>query len=489
MDSSSLSMNISLNLDNLPPEIYYFYLFEYLDIDDILEFRFVCKKLYSIVKAYDITELGIGGDFRYDKEKWFSTSKSTKFRNQLDFSSLFLLKNPPINFFNLKYLKINILSLKLVKFKDLNKFTRLQILLIDRIDIIHGDISNDYLQLNNLVALSLGGLYIINNLIIDAPNLQALKINNGRELVENIILKHPLSVKHLKVIIYSKHILLLKNLECLEIWEFKNMNRLLKLKNLKAIKFIYHTNCNGNLSRFFLNLRLNPKFNDLQIFLHEIRIKEVDMIAESEDGLGFIFNNLSELDELNSINCINYIRLIYLLPDHTPSDLFKKLTSIRSVRITYKLNDENRLINFIKEFPNLCDLYIDCESMSQQFYDNLPPWITFLHIDHDFDTSINFEFIMKMTYLSRLDTNQDIIMNENLNFNKFKGLKILKFVIKGVNIETNEKRGVKVNLGIEGKDKYSTIYHKSSDLPDKMFYSYNELVEYFNYLRNDYFVH
>lgn len=88
--SISLLANLNpLNLDKFPPEIYYFYLFNYLELDIILELRFVSLRFYSIINNYNITELTFT-EFFY-KSKWLSTKKSTKFRNQKSFRNKFII--------------------------------------------------------------------------------------------------------------------------------------------------------------------------------------------------------------------------------------------------------------------------------------------------------------------------------------------------------------------------------------------------------------
>lgn len=131
MDSSLLSISeCKVNLANLPDEIFKYYLFNYLDLNDVWNLRLVCKKFYFIVNMYRIEELCL------------IRQQPVKLQNRLDCSKQYdLLVHPSKILINLKYLKIDYFYD--IKLEVLNKYTKLQIL-----EIMHLDVdSNDHLQL------------------------------------------------------------------------------------------------------------------------------------------------------------------------------------------------------------------------------------------------------------------------------------------------------------------------------------------------------
>lgn len=122
------------NLDNLPPEIYHYYLFKYVDINDLFELKLVTKSLYFAVNDYKITELSFLSDITFIdfyvnyQDYWLP---NRPFGNRLNTSKLTILKNPSAILLNLKFLKIKQFLVPIpFSLKDFNKFTKLQVLYI-----------------------------------------------------------------------------------------------------------------------------------------------------------------------------------------------------------------------------------------------------------------------------------------------------------------------------------------------------------------------
>lgn len=448
---SALSMNFAYYLDDLPVEIYHFYLFEYLDLDDILELRLVSKKLYSITRSYSIRKLYfLDSDFDlisfYDyKGNWFSTNESIRSKYQLDISKLGRLRNP-INNLALRYLKIRRYEPSLLKLEDLNGLRRLQILMIDGIN----PDDDDLLELPDLKSLSLGFYtsrtmnyysYYTSGLIIQTPkllNLHIYKCHGSSNVVDKIKFTYPRSVKYLKFDYYEENASIFENVECLELTFVRDyfvMSNLYKFRNLKKLRLRYpFLEDVDKLKDLF-----RQRQHDLEIVLEGVKIKEISKFDEYKrsdstyqlqmehcNELKFQLDNYKELENnLCFVKRMNYGLLIRLLPYHQPADLFNKYTNVYHLIVgNVRIDNENRLSYFIKKCASLSHLEIGTP-LSQQFYDKLPAIssLNLLKIINYSGVNLKLDFMIKMPYLNRFYTNQDVWIRDNQNLifmNNFK---------------------------------------------------------------------
>lgn len=464
MDDSSLS----INFDNLPTKFYHFYLFNYLHLNDIWNFRLVSKKFYRIVKSYEVTSLSFMNYNGKRNYKWLTKIAKLK---DLDFSKLDLLNKPSNNFLNLKDLRIFCKTPLSFRLEYLNKFTKLENL---RVGIKYLDTNDDLLRLPNLkqfymkIDVEDECWELTPGLIrMDTPNLQNLELytNATRQtrhlyIIDNLIkFEHPHSIKFFKFIEHNGQLSLFENLECLELYiffesELTIINDIPKLVNFKKLRIRFHFGPSITYRKCIDKLKdlFKVKKEDVQIVLEGVKVKELtkfdEYIGKRED-FKFQIDNYDDLEaNLDFVRHINYNRLISLLPNQ-PSDLFNKYSNIKGITIESRIEDEHRLINFIKQCKKLYKMDICKSSLSQRFYDLLPSncSLTCLEILKN-KVDLNFEFIMKMPYLYKFKTDQPILIDKNLNLNDLNHLKEFDFKVNG------EKIGV-TKLG---KDKYDVYY-------------------------------
>lgn len=113
----------------------------------------------------------------------------------------------------------------------------------------------------------------------------------------------------------------------------------------------------------------------------------------------------------------------------SPDLFFCQYDNIQRVFVGVNVIDENQLIHFIKEISNLYELEVD-SSLSQQFYDHLPAISSLCYLKlKEKKIEYNFKFIMKMTYLTNLITDQ-VLISKNINLNSLKYFKKLTWLIK-----------------------------------------------------------
>lgn len=482
-----------LSLDTLPIDIH-FHLFKYLDLNDIFKLRLISTRFNSIVKSYNITQLC----FLYRKHfkcNWFSTTESATLRYYVNISKLYLLKNPSKGLLNLRYLRISSYSLHGLKVSTLNAFTRLQILEIFGVFM---STNHHHLKLSNLNALSINiKLKRSEKLIIDTPSLHSLCIEHLTLSERNKIkFKHSQSVKYLKSCYYDDMMIKFKNLECIEftrckldnldyLLESNRFKKLQNLKKLKKLKFNYQLNIeekerkkdkttSGYTTRFLELLKL--KKDDLEIVLNGVKIDKIEKIGEcynNRSSVEFQLDNYGQLeDDLYFVEKMNYNNLMYILPaNQSLSSLFEKYTNIQLIEINGRIEDENRLINFISQCRSLNSLQIRNSYLSLAFYDRLP-LVRSLLMDN-VGCVDNFKFIAKMYYLNMFETTNNVQLNKHLNLNSLKYLEWFSFRIKTQRIKIKKEK----------RDKYD-VYDVQYKLLIKNL-NLNKLIKYTNDLRDN----
>lgn len=442
---------VELNLVNLPVDILHFYIFDYLDLDDVFKLKLVSKKFRLIVQSYDINELSFYNVKSSCNEKyyeykgyWRSMNKSTKLRNQLDSSKLPMLTNALDNLTNLKYLRIK--DFKCIKIKDLNKFMKLHVIELDDIKMS----SKDILKLPDLKILSIKFLNHISfrgkKLTIDTPNLHSLYIyqhNDYRHKIDRLIkIKHPHSIRYLKMRWYESIEPTFVNLETLELItdNLLDINDLTKYKNLKTLKVI-NMEKEDDLKYLFIML------DDLDVFLCGVRLKELDKFDEYQlydkaNSLAFQLDNYEELEyNMDFIKKADYKSILRL--SNQPNDVFRKYANIQLILIRHVTSEESDLfINFMKACPNLCNLEVRKSSLDEKFFNQLPEFCSISNLIIKYQEGFGFKFIAKMPYLVRLQTDEEVLIDEDLNLNNLKYLREIRF------------RSGMIKIVKEGKDKY-----------------------------------
>lgn len=469
-NSSSKLSSFSMpnHFENLPVEIHY-NVFAYLNISEILDLRLISKRFLNLIKSYNIKELSFLKDYYYDhKENWFSTAKLIRLSVQVPYSRFHLLRrNPPTNLYNLKYLNIVDTTISL---NDINKFKKLQILMIDEAVITHGN----RLTLPDLKALSFGSVYV-SSLKLHAANLTSLSISHT--VLNKTEFKHPLSIKYLKLKKYQTKALQLINLECLELEDSRDLitNDLLKFKSLKKIRITSFI----SFDHFETLVGFGERNGrEVSTYYRGVRLNETHNYKECRESWEeyFQMENYKDLDDdLNYFKHLIYSNMIDKFPNSHPSNFFKKYTNIQKITICSMVEDQDRLLHFIAGCQNLYYLIINFSSLDQQFYDQLATvsLLFILNITLEDDIEINFDFIMNMPYLRELETDQEVLINENLNLNDLKNLESIKF-----EIENHEILISKID-----KDEYCVDYCENLGLSEQHFFTLNELIKDFSNLK------
>lgn len=482
-DLSPTTCNEDLYLDELPIDIFHFYLFNYLDIDDLFNLKLVSKFFNSVIQSHTITELSFLNRDRYVsyKSNWFSTTKPINFRNILNLSMLHLIRNPPIYIQNLKYLDIQIRRNEClaIKLQDIEKFVRLEILKIEGLST--GD--KDTLYLPNLKALSIRvSAYafdpsMASHIYINSPILNSLHIVDCWFQI-----LCPLTIKYLKIKSYRRSITMFKNLECLEFLNCTNMKALAidlpQFKVLRKIRIISFPTLTPSLKQTF-----RSKKKDLALVLGGVNITQANKFNECKGlkrsalVLKFQMNNYAELeDDLNFIRDVEYIHLIRLSSNNLPVNLCKKYNNINRINIGPMIEDENQLIKFISECPNLINFHANKSALSQQFFNQLPAISSLSSLYINNNVSVDCKFIMRMFNLIDFFVNQEFSINENLGYLKF--LKFFRFQTNNLWISAVKKEANRYSINVYEKPRCIPVAKVADS------FSLDDLIRWYNSLKD-----
>lgn len=474
--ASLIKNESNLRFDQLPIEVYHFYIFCYLNIDDLLTLKLVSKKLFSIVRAYNVSEAWF--QQIHAKCKWFRTNKSFNLRRLIENSKIFLLNTSTDLFMNLRFLKIDQLKSPL-RLEHLCKFTKLQVL---DFSLDFSDYSlrvPHFLHLPELKALS---IYVTindyNNLVLDCPKMHSLSVQINSNLVDMdkapIKITHPSTVKFLEISTFEESLQMFNNLEYLGLnyIDDLSMNDLMSFKHLKKL-IVYKASPINKLQELFRSKKL-----DLEFVYLGVKIGCIDKFKEFDEGAGeicFQIKNYNDLEYNLFPNIIlSYDELISSLPNKQPPDFFRKYENILKINIYSKVKDQNLLINFIKKSRRLSILSLNKTSLNQDFYNKIPEIsLLFWILIEEEDVELDFHFILKMEYLNALDTNQDVLVDRSLNFNELKYLNQINF-----NVEDN-----KFTISKETK---RDIYHVKGPFwsaADKNRFNLNDIFDIFEEIR------
>lgn len=427
---------------------------------------------------------------------WFSVTKPSKFKYQLDLKSFKILRCPSQILRNLKYLRIfDTPEQEFIKFKELNKFKNLQILEIRLRSFFPQDAikSDTYpntglecrpiysLELPKLKALLIEFYFQIDEsvLLIDTPDLHSLSIYhyNRLDMIDNHIrFKYPLTIKYVQFNNCYDNIVVFSNLERLDFYfepsESRWINDIQKLEKLNKLRIV------KKIRNSRLNDLIKSKRDAVEIFFYGVRIKDVSKFNEmtQDNPLKFQIDNYGELDDdLDFVWDFNYSDLISLLPaTGQPSDLFRKYNNIQYIEVNSMVKDGDRLLGFIKECYSLFRFKIKGALLCQEFYDKLPDVsaLSYLQI-FEKGVHLNFGFIMRMDSLLDLETNFDILADEHLDLNRLKNLKQFIFEIKKDKFEILK----------DPINTYSFILYKNEGY-DKKIYEFSELIGHCEKIRN-----
>ena len=446
-------------MNNLPFQFFphiYENIFGYLNVDDLLNVRLVCRRFKELLMKHKLEELVF---YNFETvtniHNWFFNNQPINYQYAVDKSKLFLFKSSMFNI-KLKRLRISRTGFR-INLEVLNKFSQLE-----HLEIFH------CLKVDEVTRLSLQNLKVLKILIdnvldleLDLPNLQALFLNCRS--YENIKFNYPGSIQYLSLYFYNDYFLKFKNIEYLECYaaydlSWRELRNYLKLKVIIILidgaELIETTKQNTELNK--QNLKIYQKN------LLVVDGKEINNYDLSGGKLHDLMNNYAKTtSSLNFVELIDYNVLMRSVNYKLPVDFFKKFNSIEKIEVFY-MEDEKQLKQFIKRCLNLKSLSVNKSKLSQQFYEELPSLTSLSYLDvwlfkkvEDEEIELNFKFINRMFNLIEFKTNKQLNLNEEFDLNRLRYLERIEFQIDVVN---------RFHVKKLGRDRYDvTVFNQNTE--------------------------
>lgn len=382
----SAEHNETVSINRLPVELFCM-LFEYLDRNELPAYGSVCKRWAYFVAVFVRQKLVISIENEVRPSHWF----------YLDESCL------PIGAVNVTLVANSFLYLKQLKICNFvaNPYTkqpRQDLVLINRLAALEvleiSQLPFGTLSLPNLTHLAIDHL---NNprdyktMFIDCPRLLGFKTKMFARGSRNFDFIHPESITHLYLDRYSykETFEQLTSLQYLSITGFENeygaekeyTNKIFsnfpKLKEISVrpnwlvgrdrLTFIEILEkkkalARGNVALTFCGVSIE---NEDQL---DCLVPDSDSYKANKLLLNFYIQNYSSLrvPELRSIQVIHYAEL------QIPTDFHEKFRHVREIRVNSRIEDEDRLIEFIRGFERLDTVGVkNVARLKESFYRKL----------------------------------------------------------------------------------------------------------------------
>ena len=408
-------------------------IFGNLNVRDLMNLRLVSRQFNEFLKRYTIKELVIC-NLDASRNNWFFANQPINHHFLIAQSRVSLLNS---SIFNIKLRRLRIEDSKNceLSLEDLNQFSQLE----------HLEIC-DYLKLDKYTKLSLQHLKVLKVILgkntsslieLDTFSLQALHLDCVT--YENVKFNCPTSIQYLSTRSYNDYFLIFENVECLKCNYYAVNLDWTVLLHYSKLKELHIQDYNFNLKLANL-IKTSSELNkqNLKIYQHGLLVvdgeKRIDYNYDFMRSMQFsLFNNHTQTaDSLDFIWTVDYLELMRSNNFNLPANFFQKFNAIQKILINGKVEDENQLIQFIKQSLNLRILYLTETRLLNQFYDELPriSALNFLNIHEDEEIELNFKFLNRMFNLIEFETNQQLNLKDKFDFNRLNFLKAIQFKIK-----------------------------------------------------------
>jgi len=484
------------SFDNLPFEIFA-EIFSYLDLNDLFNFRLVCKQMNQIVHNYRPKEL----NFVDSTDVWFYENRPIDLKSKLDSFKVFILNFSIFDISCLKHLKISLNGRN--KFKHNLKFLS-NFNMLNSLEICHltcmDDCVDDALILPNLRSFYLNMYSSLSYPItIDTPNLQAFSIQVNSK--DKIIIKHPSSIRYLQVAYDT-------NDNTQFVTQFTNLIHLVcKSSHLKSEIFSFFSRLNtlqvdnfsSYMHRFFdvdfdsvkqlLVYKIQNKIDNLNVYYRNILVSNYEQLEEVARQMGtcdHFYNYLKFYERLiDGIDTkeVKFANIITEEQTEIPIDFFVKFPNIQILSIGNHHGRrqsnirEDTLIDFVYQCKSLKSIRIFCQ-LPQLFYDRLPfvSNLTELEIKIPSTKKLTFTFLNNIRYLKNFITWSAMTEYEDLEWSNWPHLKLFEIKLNRKIIRIGKKV-------VNGQVFYNIYMCKKLGINYLTNFNANELAERLNFIK------
>ena len=499
-------------IENLPPEMIC-ELFKHLPLKDLLVCPLVNRRWRSIYAGFRVSTLVVRDRHHANIINWSYPGR--KFGDhQLCSPELFnrLADQPLLS--NLKHLAL-LCDNDQFDYAKLRSFSQ---------SLVHLEIIRFFGRIKKL-KLKLSALQVLvchygnsRPLSIDCPKLKVLVYHESEEdsLLE---VKRPETIRSLVTDMVSPKLAPFRSVERLITREVANIckDTLLSLPKLKELRY------NRNMRSAFWEFkddgsgRLNRMKRTLSEFMVEAkklrgsdfrfrfagfhltpaRLDQLDFGVQVEQDREpcneYVYmKNYQLLDPdatLDFIDEICYTRLMESLPGELPADFVQKCTSVDTVKLYGRVQDEQHLLWFLQSLSSLRDLNLEDAKLSQEFYDQLPQSASSLVqlMIGTYDKTgrlLRLDFLRELPGLNQLSFRQPWFAEPIESYDSIRSLVSFLAQLNGVRVEFDFqffKRSVRIELSL-GRFRVSVWkYHDSG----QVLHTPDELVEYLKDLLNE----
>ena len=368
--------------------------FKHLSPKDLASCSQVNKRWRSIYATFKLHRLAVLEDLEDWKiSQWYHSNQPLEEKELFPMAMFWSFVDKPL-LSNLKHLALNKSS---VRTKcdplDLNKLNSFEQLI--HLEIKCGRVVGDVtLKLPKLKVLAIYRLSQPGALSIDCPELNVLSINRFDFISKATLLSLP----KLKELHYNETMRKLFGDPLFEVGTHARVRRVL-LEFLDDLKMLKESDFKFTFSGFQLTKTMLDQID----FGVGVNSRGGEIVIDE-----YVYTRNHQLitdATLDFVHTIKYPLLVRTAPETIPSCFFKKFDRIEKVEASCtQVRDEKHFLEFLKPLSWLRCLILYDQSLSQEFYDQLPvsaPSLIQLTLfgEHSNLLQLNFDFISKLSRL------------------------------------------------------------------------------------------
>ena len=418
------------SIDDLPAEMIS-ELFSYLNPSDLLACSLVNKRWHSIFGDFKLDRLVATDNSVSCIAQWYDLNRMIRAEELCRLELFARLLGKPL----LSNLKQFILRSKWLRF-DLNELNELSQLVHLEIKFDFLDAKQVHLDLPKLSVLVIHKFNYHCPLLIGCPELRVLAYRGERVEQRLLVLEHPETIRRLETDMFGAKLTPFTGVECLLTQELQAISRhtLLSLPSLRelhysaGIRWVFWKSPNESDDS-----RVKRTLAEFTNDVHELRsgdflfrfagfqladrtsVDAIDFGVQVEAGKAEAYNEyvymknyqLIDPTALHFIRELNYTRLVNNVPGEIPLCFFEKFARVSVLYVTDAIEDADHFLWFLKSLRSLRKLELEHPRLPQEAYDQLPAvagsLVKFvLQGDEATDLQVNFDFVGKLSQLSRL---------------------------------------------------------------------------------------
>ena len=475
-------------IEDLPPEMIC-ELFEHLHLKDLAACSLVNKRWHSIYSNFKVHSLvAIRSE---DPFNWHGSNETVE-EKCICPPAMFcrLIEKPLLS--NLKHLALGGSQF------DLNKLNRFQQLVHLEINGIRGVHLNLHLNLPKLKVLAFHGSNENCPLSIDCPLLSTL-VYGELEDVNLLKVMHPETIQKLQTDVVGEKLAPFESVECLvttnsEAISLATLRSLPKLRELhynQDIESLFEDEFRNEtgkvdrvkrtLSEFLSETKLRGsdfRFTFAGLQLNNVNVDQIDFEVQVDRfGEDRVYNeyvymknyHLIERGALHFVYHVDYTRLLSHVTGEFPRCFSQKFTDIHVVYATAEVQDPDHFLWFLKSLRSLRSLWLDETELGQAFYDQLPAaapslYKLFFRGYHYDMLQLNFDFIGRLSHLSRLEIDPKIPLESAISLTKLLGRLEVRFHVQSSKeecFEIEKSRGsTEWKISMDAAKRYATRRRK-----------------------------